>query len=85
MTQKQLAEKALHAKLANGESAADLDPILSPDDMCKEAGISRATWERVFRHSLPITHLSPRRVGCRQSVWRAALAARTHYSVPQVA
>jgi hypothetical protein len=55
----------------------DLDPILSPAQMCAEAGIGRATWERIYRHSLPVIVLSPRRVGCRKSVWRAALAART--------
>jgi hypothetical protein len=49
------------------------DPILSPEAMCDDAGISMSTWRRHYRHKLPIEHLSPRRIGCRQSKWRAAL------------
>jgi len=49
------------------------DPILSPADMCDDAGISMATWRRTWRTRLPIIQLSAKRIGCRQSAWRAAL------------
>ena len=53
------------------------DPILSPAAMCRDADISKATWQRNWRHKLPIIRLSAKRIGCRQSNWRAALDART--------
>jgi hypothetical protein len=55
----------------------DLDPILSPNDMCGEAKISLATWRRQFRNCLPVVRLSPKRIGVRRSDWLAALASRT--------
>lgn len=51
------------------------DPILSPEQMWTDAGISPATWQRNWRYKLPIIRISARRIGCRQSAWRAALAA----------
>jgi hypothetical protein len=50
-----------------------LDPFLSPQEMCQDAGISLPTWRRHWRHRLPITWLSSRRMGVRQSDWQAAL------------
>ena len=52
-----------------------IDPILSPRQMCDEAGISMPTWKRYYRHKLPIIRLSPQRIGCRRSEWRAVLEA----------
>lgn len=49
------------------------DPILSPDQMAADAGISRATWVRRWRPVLPVIQLSPRRIGVRRSAWLAAL------------
>lgn len=49
------------------------DPILSPRQMCEDAGISKATWMRHYRHKLDLIRLSPRRIGARQSVWRQVL------------
>jgi hypothetical protein len=51
------------------------DPILSPREMCEDAGISKATWIRHYRHKLDIIRLSPRRIGVRQSAWRKVLQA----------
>ena len=55
----------------------EFDPVLSPEQMASDAGISRATWFRNWRRKLPIVWVSQRRVGCRQSAWRRALAERT--------
>jgi hypothetical protein len=62
-----------------GDGAPDLpfDPILSPNQMCDEAGIDMDTWRRYYRRKLPIIQLSPKRIGCRQSAWQAELASRT--------
>jgi hypothetical protein len=60
----------------NRERVED-DPVLSPDAMCKDGDISKSTWYRHWRHKLPIERLSPRRIGCRRSAWRAALEAET--------
>jgi hypothetical protein len=49
------------------------DPVLSPQEMADDAGISLITWRRNYRDRLPILQISPRRIGCRQSQWRAAL------------
>ncbi len=49
------------------------DPILSPREMWQDAGISKATWMRHYRHRLEIIRLSPRRIGARQSAWRRLL------------
>jgi hypothetical protein len=49
------------------------DPVLSPQEMADDAGISLITWRRNYRDQLPILQISPRRIGCRQSQWRAAL------------
>lgn len=54
-------------------SMQEYDPILSPAAMCEDADISMATWQRRWRHKLPIVRLSPRRIGCRRSNWRKAL------------
>jgi hypothetical protein len=55
------------------EQRIELDPLLSPEEMCRDAGISMATWRRNWRHHLPIVRISPRRIGVRRSAWRAAL------------
>ena len=59
------------------QDRAEIDPILSPREMWTEAGISRATWLRTWRHKLPMLWVSPRRIGCRRSAWHAALAEQT--------
>jgi hypothetical protein len=55
------------------EFSADLDPILSPEEMWTDAGVSPSTWQRNWRHKLPMIRVSARRIGCRRSAWRAAL------------
>ena len=59
--------------MSEREQRVELDPLLSPEEMCRDAGISMATWRRNWRHRLPIVRISPRRIGVRRSVWRAAL------------
>lgn len=59
--------------MSQREQRVELDPLLSPEEMCRDAGISMATWRRNWRHRLPIVRISPRRIGVRRSVWRAAL------------
>jgi hypothetical protein len=59
------------------DNGAELDPILSLEDMWTDAGMSPATWRRNWRHRLPMIRISARRIGCRRSVWRAALEAET--------
>lgn len=61
-----------HGPVRARPASAD-DPVLTPDAMCADAGISRATWNRNWRHRLPIVRVSARRIGCRRSAWRAAL------------
>jgi hypothetical protein len=58
-------------------SKAEIDPILSPEEMWTDAGISPATWHRNWRRRLPIIRISQRRIGCRRSAWLAALEAVT--------
>ena len=55
------------------------DPILSPEEMATDAGVSGATWYRNYRHhpNLRIIQISPRRIGARQSNWRQVLAKQT--------
>jgi len=57
--------------------AYQLDPVMSPREMEEEAGISRATWNRQFRHVLPVVRLSSKRIGVRRSHWLAELERRT--------
>jgi hypothetical protein len=54
------------------------DPILSPQEMADDAGISEATWYRNYRYhpKLKIIQMSPRRIGARKSDWRRALDQR---------
>lgn len=61
-------------------SKQEYDPILSPAAMCEDADISMATWQRRWRHKLPIVRLSPRRIGVRRSDWHAALDAQTEHT-----
>jgi hypothetical protein len=53
----------------------DLDPIWSEKQMAADAGTSHSTWRRTWRHRVPMIRVSPRRHGCRRSVWRAILEA----------
>jgi hypothetical protein len=53
------------------------DPILSPAEMAEDGNISVATWNRNYRHRLPVIQISPRRIGVRRSAWLRALAERT--------
>jgi hypothetical protein len=53
------------------------DPILSPEEMCRDAGISMATWRRVYRDKLNIVRMSPRRIGARRSNWHRVLEEQT--------
>jgi hypothetical protein len=53
------------------------DPILSPEEMCRDSGISMATWRRQYRNELPIIQMSPRRIGVRRSDWQRYLSERT--------
>jgi hypothetical protein len=59
------------------DGEVELDPILSPRQMYTEAGIGKRTWYRFWRPRLPMTKVSPGRNGCRQSIWRRALAEQT--------
>ena len=54
------------------------DPILSPQEMADDAGISLATWRRNFRNDpqLEIMQVTPRRIGARQSEWQRTLDQR---------
>ena len=58
------------------------DPILSPQEMADDAGISLATWRRNFRDDpqLEIMQVTPRRIGARQSKWRWTLDQRVRQS-----
>jgi hypothetical protein len=51
------------------------DPVLSPAEMARDGDMSDATWRRNYRHhpDLEIIQISPRRIGARQSNWRAVL------------
>jgi hypothetical protein len=49
------------------------DPILSPEEMARDAGISISTWRREYRDALSIIQVSPRRISSRQSEWRRVL------------
>jgi hypothetical protein len=51
------------------------DPVMCPAAMAEDADISLSTWYRHYRKRLPIIKISPKRIGCRQSAWRAALEA----------
>jgi DNA-binding transcriptional regulator YhcF (GntR family) len=57
------------------------DPVLSPREMSQDAGISMATWRRVYRQPLAaagaLIQLSPGRIGTRRSKWRRALEQNT--------
>jgi hypothetical protein len=53
------------------------DPVMCPAAMAEDADISLSTWYRVYRNRLPIIQVSPKRIGCRRSAWRAALEAGT--------
>jgi hypothetical protein len=56
---------------------AEQDPVLTPEEMCRDANISMATWVRHYRHKLPIIRLSPRRIGVRRSAWLRTLEQNT--------
>jgi predicted DNA-binding transcriptional regulator AlpA len=55
------------------------DPILSPQEMAADGGMSEATWYRNYRYhpDLKIIWISPRRIGARFSNWRRVLEAQT--------
>jgi hypothetical protein len=61
------------------------DPVMSPREMCQDAGVSMATWRRTYRKPLAVAgaliRLSPRRIGARQSKWREALEQNAERSV----
>jgi hypothetical protein len=54
------------------------DPILSPDEMAADAGISPSTWVREYRYDpdLELFQLSARRLGARLSNWRSVVGKR---------
>jgi hypothetical protein len=54
---------------------AQHDPVMTPGEMCQDGNISMDTWRRHYRNhpKLKIMRLSPRRIGARQSNWRAVL------------
>jgi hypothetical protein len=53
------------------------DPVMTPEEMCRDGNISMDTWRRHYRHKLPIIRLSPRRIGARRSAWFRALEQNT--------
>jgi hypothetical protein len=73
--QAQLAENALKVKHRQQQDDIAADPVLSVEQMCEDANISRKTWYRNWRYRLPIVQVSQRRIGCRRSAWLAALEA----------
>jgi hypothetical protein len=60
-----------------GESKVSFDPILTINEMCTDGRLSRDTFDRYYRRTLPMIWVSPGKLGCRRSAWRAALAARS--------